>query len=297
MRQLSQVSDNEQGSLGPGTDLIISLLAVMILVLAVLQTEFKVNLDELRFYKKNHTELVSIKVHIDSLKAIIAKQHIALKLQRENIDERDKELEQFQAIEQKYKVEQLLFERIKKQQSSIIEEIGRQFSDNPTNPIGRQNSYQVSIGSSGNINIYNDVTSQWISFGSSILFDQESSTIKKEGRNVILKVGKAFKQELNNIQEIQILGHADITGDEDFNLNLASARSTSVLQFLQKQVGINPAEHIVSATSYGEYMPVNRSYSDTEYSRKKLIEDNATPLDRARNRRIEIVLKFNTMSK
>jgi chemotaxis protein MotB len=81
-------------------------------------------------------------------------------------------------------------------------------------------------------------------------------------------------------QTINIAGHTDnvpigpeLVKQYPTNWELSAARATSVARYLQDKCGIDP--HLISATGYGQYQP---------------IESNKTEKGRARNRRIEIVL-------
>jgi len=111
-----------------------------------------------------------------------------------------------------------------------------------------------------------------------ILFDSGKTSIKPQGVEVLKRVGNI----LLDVKEraINIEGHTDNVpiGDElskkyPTNWELSAARATNVARYLQEKVGINPS--VLSATGYGEYQPV---------------ASNETEEERARNRRIEIVL-------
>ena len=71
---------------------------------------------------------------------------------------------------------------------------------------------------------------------------------------------------------VDIIGHADSQGAEEFNLRLSEQRATSVQSYLLNQ-GVTPVR--LAATGYGETRP---------------IASNETADGRARNRRVEIVL-------
>jgi outer membrane protein OmpA-like peptidoglycan-associated protein len=57
-------------------------------------------------------------------------------------------------------------------------------------------------------------------------------------------------------------------------------------------VGINPAENLMSVTSFGEYKPVQRSEDDSSYSLERLQADNSTAELKGRNRRVEVLLFY-----
>ena len=106
-------------------------------------------------------------------------------------------------------------------------------------------------------------------------------------------VGNKIKSNLDNIREIQIQGHADPDPPSlPSNLHLAAWRAIEVFNFLQEQVPIDPAIHLMSATSFGEFKPVQRSIQDRFYNLDKLEMHNGTDELKAQNRRIEILLFY-----
>ena len=111
-----------------------------------------------------------------------------------------------------------------------------------------------------------------------ILFDSGKADLKKDAYKVLQQIGDILKSAVD--KNIQVEGHTDnvpITGSlkEKFpsNWELSTARATTVLHFLQSQVGI-PGERL-AAVGYGEYQP---------------LASNSTAQGRAQNRRIQIVL-------
>lgn len=141
------------------------------------------------------------------------------------------------------------------------------------------------------IYIINKLDRQTITFSDKVLFDSGESDIKPAGYDILNAVGPVIGKNLDNIGEIQVQGHADITFDDDFNLQLASARAMAVYKFLQVNVGIDPAQHLMSATSFGKYKPVSREPGQ-DYSLSALQEANSNEELKAKNRRIEIVLFY-----
>ena len=144
------------------------------------------------------------------------------------------------------------------------------------------------------IEIHNDLNSQRITFSDKILFEPDHIEIKPAGEQVLSIVGARLRAQLALIKEIQIQGHADTKPSQryDSNVTLAANRAIAVFSFLQNKVGIQPAEHLMSVTSFGEYQSVQRSTGDTGYNLDKLQADNGTDELRRRNRRIELVLIY-----
>lgn len=111
-----------------------------------------------------------------------------------------------------------------------------------------------------------------------ILFDSGKTAIKKEGQKVLKSLGDVLNKFPD--KALRIEGHTDNVQissrlSERFptNWELATARATSVVHFLQDEVGL-PGERL-GAAGYSEYRPV---------------ADNETPEGRAQNRRIQILL-------
>lgn len=106
-----------------------------------------------------------------------------------------------------------------------------------------------------------------------ILFDSGSATLKGQGREVLKSLGEVLRGVED--KAIVIEGHTDNVpiATERFptNWELSTARATSVVRYLQEQVGIDPKR--LSAVGFGPYRPV---------------ASNDTPEGRAKNRRIEV---------
>ena len=144
------------------------------------------------------------------------------------------------------------------------------------------------------ISIQNEPTLQRFSFKDRILFEPDEYQLNEDGQKTLLIVGNQIVSKLDNIREIQIQGHADPDASSVLpsNLHLAARRAIAVFNFLQEEVSIDPATHLMSATSFGEFKPVQRSIQDRSYSQKKLVAHNSTDELKAQNRRIEILLFY-----
>ncbi|MBM3234753.1 hypothetical protein FJZ31_00465 [Candidatus Poribacteria bacterium] len=157
---------------------------------------------------------------------------------------------------------------------------------------------QLESGKSSEILIRNEPTLQRFSFQDLILFPSGGYLLSDNGRKTLSIVGMKIKDQLSVIREIQIQGHADIDPiyrlNSKFrsNLELAAARAIAVFKYLQDSVGIDPAEHLMSATSFGEFKPVQRSDDDSTYNQGKLRGHNSSDELKDSNRRIEILLFY-----
>ncbi|MCW8962407.1 MAG: OmpA family protein [Gammaproteobacteria bacterium] len=118
-----------------------------------------------------------------------------------------------------------------------------------------------------------------IRVGDKILFDTGSSQLKPRGREVLGLIANTLGKFPD--RQVRVEGHTDnkpivspaIKRRYPSNWELSSARATAAVRFLIEGGGLDPAR--VIAVGLGEYHP---------------IASNDSTQDRARNRRIEIVL-------
>jgi outer membrane protein OmpA-like peptidoglycan-associated protein len=105
---------------------------------------------------------------------------------------------------------------------------------------------------------------------SDVLFDVDKATLKPGAREKLARVAGILGSHPD--LQIQIEGHADSTGAEDYNQRLSERRAGSVRAYFSQQ-GIGPA--VVSAVGFGESQPV---------------ATNGTAAGRQQNRRVEIIV-------
>ena len=107
-----------------------------------------------------------------------------------------------------------------------------------------------------------------ITFGSDILFDVDSYTLKPTTKERLDQFAKTLKNYEDT--DVRIEGHADATGSDSYNKTLSERRAKSVGDYLEG-LGIRSAR--VKEIGYGEEQP---------------IADNSTEAGRAKNRRVDI---------
>jgi outer membrane protein OmpA-like peptidoglycan-associated protein len=107
-----------------------------------------------------------------------------------------------------------------------------------------------------------------------VLFDSDSAEISDDFAGLLTGVASALA--LSPGSEVRIVGHTDITGDEDLNQVLSLARASAVVDFLVIQ-GVPPDQ--LEAVGHGSSRP---------------IADNSTPEGRQQNRRIEIEIDMKS---
>lgn len=107
-----------------------------------------------------------------------------------------------------------------------------------------------------------------------LTFDSGASQIRPQSFDLLAKVEKAI--DVFPRSELIIEGHTDAHGGDDFNQKLSQERAESVQQYMINAMRI-PTYRLI-ATGYGETRP---------------IASNETESGRARNRRIDIVIRPN----
>ncbi|MBN2541875.1 OmpA family protein [bacterium] len=100
-----------------------------------------------------------------------------------------------------------------------------------------------------------------------IFFDFDSSVLKQESYPELNRLADILKE--NPLRKVEISGHTDNYGSDEYNLDLSDRRAASVVAYLVS-VGIEPNRLI--SKGYGEAVP---------------IDTNETDEGRANNRRVE----------
>lgn len=190
-------------------------------------------------------------------------------------------------------------EQVKKDQVTIIESISNAYGVEPQELTSNKYGIDTLGSNKYDIIVSNEPTLQRISFADNILFDSGEYSINEQGQKALSIVGTALKEKLFLIREIQIQGHADINPPKKYpsNMYLGSLRALAVYGYIKSSVGIDPAEHLMSATSFGEYKPVFRQDEDMAYNDQRLTEDNNNEQKMQANRRIELLLFYSTPNK
>ncbi|HEU4522213.1 MAG TPA: OmpA family protein [Thermoanaerobaculia bacterium] len=107
---------------------------------------------------------------------------------------------------------------------------------------------------------------------SDILFDFNSAALRPESRQTLRDLSDTFARYAD-INYIEVEGHTDSVGSDDYNLDLSRRRATSVRDYLVSQ-GVSTSN--IVARGYGETQP--KSSNDTAEGRQL-------------NRRVEINIK------
>lgn len=188
------------------------------------------------------------------------------------------------------------FTRVHKNQVDMIHAIAQKYGSEPRklDQIGRVWGISSDNSDKYDIEIENDLNQQRITFSDKVLFQPDEVEINQKGQEVLTAVGQNLRNQLVFFKEIQIRGHADTNPTRyKLNMRLAAERAIAVFEFFRTKVGIDPSENLMSATSFGEFSPVQRVQSTGGYNRTRMVEDNSTPEQKSKNRRIELLLSYN----
>lgn len=135
-------------------------------------------------------------------------------------------------------------------------------------------AYLVKQGAQNKVNLTITRRGLIVSLKEAGFFDSGQAQIKQSGYEMLNTIAEVMTQYNN---PLRIEGHTDnipiSTSQFPSNWELSTARATNVLKYLLKYYDAEPEK--ISATGYGEFRPVT---------------DNATPENRAKNRRVDIVL-------
>lgn len=268
MKYLPYFSQDDQDFFGPGTDLVLSLAAILVISLFIAHLASGQESDEKERLKK------LVLLQQQKLTQVEGKLQVLFKREREA---------------------QLNIGRIRANQMQVIRSLARLFETDYEER--SKNQYGIDTDGDGrsDILIENDATIQRMRFGSNILFDDNRYEIRRPGRIFLRTIAAGLKEHLDVLEEIQLQGHADIrqTSFPGGNLGLAAQRAMQVFWYFRDQ-GIDPARHLMSATTFAEFKPIQRRSGIGKYSPELLRLHNGTAHEQDLNRRIEIILIYTS---
>jgi OOP family OmpA-OmpF porin len=111
-----------------------------------------------------------------------------------------------------------------------------------------------------------------IRFPSVALFPRKSAELTEQGKAVLEENREIAKDMLKRATYIEVVGHTDDVGDDDYNQDLSEQRAAAVSQYLI-EAGVDASKMV--AIGAGERMPITT---------------NKTPEGRAENRRVEVLV-------
>lgn len=121
----------------------------------------------------------------------------------------------------------------------------------------------------------------FITFRDNVFFDGESARIREDGEEILDLFIQCLNDVSNSIGEVQVLGHTsqgnpEVPNNPVTDRVLSSERAARVTAYIHEHSQISPEKMI--STGYGQYRPI-ASFDTAE--------------DRAKNRRVEILITKN----
>jgi OOP family OmpA-OmpF porin len=111
-----------------------------------------------------------------------------------------------------------------------------------------------------------------VTIGGDAFFETNKAAFRKEAQPELEKFAERVRR-VSSVEAVQITGHTDSTGATDYNQKLSEQRAATVKEFLVKN-GVEPSK--ITILGMGERSPV---------------ADNATKQGRAKNRRVDVMVK------
>ncbi len=116
---------------------------------------------------------------------------------------------------------------------------------------------------------------QKVTISATALFDFDKAVLKEQGKDAIHGLDEQIKSKGAEVIDINVVGHTDSVGPEEYNMQLSIRRATAVKDYMVSE-GIDPG--IIDVIGKGESEPV---------------ASNDTAAGRAENRRVDISIGVN----
>ena len=130
-----------------------------------------------------------------------------------------------------------------------------------------------------NFNLYKDrdgcpdgipisVTKDKIEIGETIFFELDSDVIQEQSHDLVNAIARVVLEN-PQIELIEIQGHTDSQGEDDYNLDLSDRRAASVVAFL---VGAGVQADRLSSAGYGETVPIIEEETEEAFAANRRVE-------------------------
>ncbi len=120
-----------------------------------------------------------------------------------------------------------------------------------------------------------------VSLAADANFDFDRSDLKPPGRAALSQLARDMEQV--DVRSVDIVGHTDSIGTEQYNQALSERRAQSAAQFLAEQ-GVNPG--LITTRGMGERQPIAPNTNP---------DGSDNPEGRAQNRRVDITVDAEQM--
>jgi outer membrane protein OmpA-like peptidoglycan-associated protein len=101
-----------------------------------------------------------------------------------------------------------------------------------------------------------------------INFEYDRDVIKADSFHILDAVAAAIRGN-PDVQLVEVAGHTDEQGDDDYNLDLSIRRAAAVKRYLV-QKGIDPKR--LDSQGYGETQPIDKRHNQAAYAVNRRVE-------------------------
>jgi outer membrane protein OmpA-like peptidoglycan-associated protein len=108
-----------------------------------------------------------------------------------------------------------------------------------------------------------------------VYFEYDSAVIKPISYNILDAVAATI-QNNPQIELIEVQGHADERGNDNYNLKLTDERAASVVRYLT-QKNVDPKK--LQSVGYGEYCPVDEASNEAAWEKNRRVEFKVLQVD------------------
>jgi outer membrane protein OmpA-like peptidoglycan-associated protein len=102
----------------------------------------------------------------------------------------------------------------------------------------------------------------------SIDFEFDSAVLKPSASKVLDAVAFALTGN-PDIKKVEVQGHTDERGDDDYNFDLSNRRAASVVAYLTKH-GVDPGR--LQSQGYGETRPIDPAHTEAAWAKNRRVE-------------------------
>ena len=113
------------------------------------------------------------------------------------------------------------------------------------------------------------VTRKKIEISQKVFFETDKAVIRSVSFELLDQVAKTLK-EFTNITRVEIQGHTDNRGNEDYNLDLSERRADAVRIYLIEKGGIEPDRLVTQG--FGSRQPIEGSTEEESWDKSRRVE-------------------------
>lgn len=102
-----------------------------------------------------------------------------------------------------------------------------------------------------------------------VKFSKNKFQLRPEDKQKLAKLALFLRKYNNSWERVKIMGHTDLTGDEDYNRSLSMDRADEVLKALIES-GVDESK--MTTSGYGSSIPLNEARNESAYAQNRRVE-------------------------